>query len=162
MQDLAIVDVLLIGESARSFSHIAQRLEKDGCQCRFTNSYDEAHRLLAGENFELVLSVIPPKGNAISSLANLLVGTRASIYYAQPVEDGCWWLPALRFGERCFGAPALRPSEFSILLGRVVEDIRANMESAPKPVVRMIVLPGENRAKEQTDMGLKAHSKTAS
>lgn len=161
MQDTAVVDVLLIGESARSFSHIVQRLEKDGCQCRFTNSYDEARRLISAEGFDLVLSVIPPRGNTISSLANLLVGTRASIYYAQPVEDGCWWLPALRLGERCFGAPALRPSEFASLLGRVVEDIRANREPAAEPVVRMMVLPEESRTMSPSGVALKAQSKTA-
>lgn len=161
MQDTAVVDVLLIGESVRSFSHIVQRLEKDGCHCRFTNSYDEARRLLSEEGFDLVLSVIPPRGNAISSIANFLVGTHTSIYYAQPVEDGCWWLPALRFGERCFGAPALRPSEFAGLLGHVVEDVRANREAEPKPVMRMVVLPGETGAANSAKSGLKARTKAA-
>jgi hypothetical protein len=162
MQDSEEIDVLLIGESARSFSHIVERLEKSGCRCRFVNSYEEARRLLLAEACELVLSVIPPRENAISSLAGLLVGRRASVYYAQPVEDGCWWLPALRFGERCFGAPALRPSEFAIVLGQMVEEIRTGRESKPEPVVRMMVLPEETRAREPVNVAVKARSKAAS
>lgn len=159
MHDLEAINVLLIGESARSFSHIVERLERYGCRCRFADSYEEARRLLSAQDFELVLSVIPPRENAISSLANLLVGTRASVYYAQPVEDGCWWLPALRFGQRCFGAPALRPSEFAILLGEIVETIHTGKESEPEPAVRMLVLP--EKRQEPAPAAFKVRSKAA-
>lgn len=153
------IGVLLIGESARSFSHIVKRLEKSGCQCRFTDSYQEARSLISEKQFDLVLSVIPPREHAISTLAHLLTGTRASVYYAQPVEDGCWWLPALRFGERCFGAPALRPSEFSNALGQIVEHIRKGRATDPKPVVRVVVLP--EGAREPAPAAVKAQSKAA-
>lgn len=159
MHDPEEIGVLLIGESSRSFSHIVERLEKGGCRCRFADSYEEAHRLLSAEGFELVLSVIPPRENAISSLANQLAGTRASIYYAQAVEDGCWWLPALRRGERCFGAPALRPSEFAGLLTEMVEEIHTGLKSAPEPVVHMLMLPEEGRTPAKAVV--KARSKAA-
>lgn len=116
--------VLLIGESARSFSHIAGRLKRTGCNCRFANSYESAHQFLRNEGFDIVLSVVPPRDNAISSLAGILAGTGASFFYALPVEESCWWLPALRQGERCFGTPALRPSEFANELDEVVREIR--------------------------------------
>lgn len=133
--------VLLIGESDRSFSHITRRLERHGCRCLFANSYEQAREILAQESISLVLSVIPPRENAMSLLTDMLLGTEASIYYAQPVEDSCWWLPALRQGERCFGTPALRPSEFATVLDREMERIPggAEAEIEPKPVVAPVI-----------------------
>ena len=131
--------VLLIGESDRSFSHITRRLERHGCRCRFVNSYEQARQMLAQESFSLLLSVIPPRDNAMSLLTNMLVGSEASIYYAQPVEDSCWWLPALRQGERCFGTPALRPSEFATVLDREVERILGSVEVEAKPAVAAVI-----------------------
>jgi hypothetical protein len=159
--------VLLIGESARSFTHIIQRLEHHGCRCRFVDSYEQARELILSEPFDLVLSVIPPRQNAISSLSEMLLGTRASIYYAQLVEDGCWWLPALRQGERCFGAPALRPSEFASLLDHEIERIHAGAEAKPKPpvapVISMVTLPSAPTAEEieASELRIRARSKVA-
>jgi hypothetical protein len=159
--------VLLVGESARSFTHIIQRLERHGCRCRFVDSYEQARELIANESFELILSVIPPRANAISSLAERLVGTSASIYYAQLVEDGCWWLPALCQGERCFGAPALRPSEFAGVLDREVERFRAGAEIQPRrpmaPVIPLLTLPGGPKSDEieAGEIRLRVRSKVA-
>jgi hypothetical protein len=159
--------VLLIGESARSFTHIIRRLEQHGCRCRFVDSYEQARETILNEPFDLVLSVIPPRENAISSLTEILVGTRASIYYAQLVEDGCWWLPALRQGERCFGAPALRPSEFSALLDHEVERIHAGAEAESKPpvapVIPMVTLPSPPTPEEieASELRMRTRSKVA-
>lgn len=161
MREEESVDVLLVGESAGSFSHIVERLEKNGCRCRIANSYEEAQRLLTQETFELVLSVIAPRANAISLLADRLIGTHASVYYAQPVEDGCWWLPALRCGQRCFGTPALRPSEFAGLLGQLVQEVRTGRRSELEPAVRMFVLPDERRPREAVTPIIKLRSKIA-
>jgi hypothetical protein len=159
--------VLLIGESARSFTHITRRLEKHGCRCRFADSYEQAREIILNEPLDLILSVIPPRENAISSLTELLLGTRASIYYAQLVEDGCWWLPALRQGERCFGAPALRPSEFAALLDQEVERIHAGGQAEPKPpiapVIPMLTLPSAPQPEEieARELRMRARSKVA-
>jgi hypothetical protein len=37
---------------------------------------------------------------------------------------GCRWVPLLRLGEECFGAPALRPSEFAHALVVALKEIR--------------------------------------
>lgn len=158
--------VLLIGESARSFTHITRRLEQHGCRCRFVDSYEQARVIILNEPFDLILSVIPPRENAISSLAEMLLGTGASIYYAQLVEDGCWWLPALRRGERCFGAPALRPSEFAALLDGEVARNRADAESEPKPpvapVISMVTAPSVSAEEiEAWELRVRARSKAA-
>lgn len=144
--------VLLIGESARGFTHIIQRLERRGCRCRFVDSYEQAREAIARESFQLILSVIPTGKSAISSLAETLIGTQASFYYAQVVEDGCWWLPALCRGEQYFGTPALRPSEFASVLDREIERFHADAEAESKPlmapVIPLLSLPGGPRSDE--------------
>lgn len=94
--------------------------------------------MLEAEKPDIVLSAIPPQLGAIAAMTDLLTGSRASFYYAYPVENSCWWLPALHRGERCLGAPAMRPGEFSDVLDQVVEEIRSERESerrkAAKPI----------------------------
>ena len=142
--------VLLLGESPKS-SHLLQKsLERRHCRCLAAQSYDEAHRLLREETPEIILSTIPPQPGAISSLTEQLEGTKASFYYAYPVENGCWWMPALHRGERCFGAPAMRPAKFAGLLDQVVEEIRADRERerkiAPAALARVVpVRPAQPR-----------------
>jgi hypothetical protein len=116
------VSVLLIGQSARGFSHIIHRLAKSGCHCLLAHSYHEASKLLATGSFELVLGASPFPHDGIRSLASALAGSRASIFCAYPVEASCWWVPVLTNGIECLGAPALRPAEFGRLLDRLIDD----------------------------------------
>jgi hypothetical protein len=60
----------------------------------------------------------------------LLSGSRSTLFYALPIEKGCWWVPILKAGEECFGAPALRPTEFAKALDKVLEQIKAGLESS--------------------------------
>jgi hypothetical protein len=116
--------VLLISESLASFSGIIRRLETGGCLCRVAASYPEARRMIQTGAFELVLSAIPPRQKALSLLTEALSASRANVFYVHLVEDSCWWLPALRDGLGCFGAPALRPAEFTRLLDQIVQEAR--------------------------------------
>jgi hypothetical protein len=54
----------------------------------------------------------------------LLSGSRITLFYALPVEEGCWWVPVLRIGDECIGEPALRPHEFSIVLDVIVKELK--------------------------------------
>lgn len=119
------IRVLIVGESSQSFRHLKKSLKQRHCRCRTATSYEQAHRVVGEETPDVVLSMVPPRPGAISSMAERLAGTKASFYYAYPVEDGCWWLPALRFGERCLGEPALRSREFTLLFDSVLAEIRA-------------------------------------
>lgn len=118
------IRVLLVGESTSSFLHLKKSLGRRQCRIRTASSYEEAHRLVGKEIPDIVLSAIPPRPGAISSMTERLTGTAASFYYAYRVEDGYWWLPALQHGQRCFGAPAMRSREFTRLFDRVVAEIR--------------------------------------
>jgi hypothetical protein len=118
-----LVSVLLVGESVEGFSFLLQHLKKRGCECYVATSSSEATRLSGGHAFDLVLWTGGMSG--INALIASLIGSPASLFCSHPVEDSCWWLPAVRHGEKCLGAPALRPGEFACALDGIVEQIKS-------------------------------------
>jgi len=44
-------------------------------------------------------------------------------FFFFPVEDGGWWVPLVRHGQKCLGAPAARRSEFLGLLDELLREI---------------------------------------
>lgn len=70
------------------------------------------------------------RDGSVFPLISLLESSRTTLFYFQPVEAGCWWLPALRFDRNCFGSYALRPSEFIASLNLVMEEI----QKGPSPM----------------------------
>jgi CheY-like chemotaxis protein len=122
--------VLLIGETSQRSSYLAKRLQGRGCECEFALSYQEACWLLRAQDFDLVLSPMRLRDGSLFALIALLDGSGITLFYSHAVEDGCWWLPALRHGQNCFGSSALRPSAFVAALDDAIEEIcfRAAME----------------------------------
>lgn len=154
------LNVLLIVERPGSFSAVTRKLNRAGCRCTFADSYARAEDLVKDGFFELILSAIPPRDNAMSLLTKALIGTRTSVFYVHPVEDGCWWLPALRNGLPCFGAPALRPAEFISLLDEVIEDARKR-QAAGQQVTDPTLLPPRDRPVMEHDKLAERHSPAA-
>jgi hypothetical protein len=123
--DRALVRVLLAGDSQQVFSLSRRTLERKGCQCHFARSQRELEQLLKRTEFDIVLTMHRIKGRSAGSLGALLSGSRTTLFYALPVEVGCWWVPVLRIGAECVGAAALRPHGFCDVLDELVEEIRA-------------------------------------
>ena len=121
---------LLIGENSQGSSHLVKLLEGHGCECSFATSYQEACSLLGTQPFDLVLSPMRLRDCSVFPLVSLLDGSDVTLFYYQLVEDGCWWLPALRSGQKCFGSQALRPSEFVVSLNEVIAEIRSGSRVA--------------------------------
>ena len=94
-----ILKALLIGENPQGSSHSATRLQRRGCECSFATSYPEACASLRGQGFEVVLSPTRLRGVTVFPLIDLLEGSEVTLFYSHAVEQGCWWLPALRHGE---------------------------------------------------------------
>jgi len=115
--------VLLIGENPQSSSYLAKRLQERGCEYEFAVSYQEACWLLRAQNFDLVLSPMRLRDGSFFPLIALLDGSDITLFYSHAVEDGCWWLPALRHGQNCFGSSALRPREFAAALDEAIEKV---------------------------------------
>jgi CheY-like chemotaxis protein len=135
--------VLLVGESPQGSSYLARTLERQGCACLFAASYQEACRVLRGGAIDLVLSQMRLRDQTLYPLINLLDGTRTTLFYWQPVEDGCWWLPAMRRGQECFGVAALHPSEFTEQLEAILKELRTEAAAIEKsPQTRVPAPPG--------------------
>lgn len=126
----AAVRVLLLGECARGSFHLLWHLEQRGCRCWFATSAKEALELFHQYKFQLILSTSPVR--QATQMISLLGRSNCSVFYAYPVEQGCWWLPLMNRGQECFGAPALRPNEFACALDQELERIRARYFAAPK------------------------------
>jgi hypothetical protein len=81
--------------------------------------------MLRQRHFDLVLSLYTIQDPNSPRLAVLLSGASTTLFYALRLEVGYWWVPVLKLGEKCFGAPALRPTEFAHSLDEVLREIRA-------------------------------------
>ena len=90
--------------------------------------------MLSARQFDLVLTLHPGRGTSSPSLGILLSGSATTLFYALRVEVGYWWVPILRLGEECFGAPVLRPSEFVDTLNEVLREIRAEANWSGSPM----------------------------
>jgi|SRR5579859_149800 len=123
--------VLMVGTSAKGASFLLQCLEKRGCECHMAISSAEAALLFSKRGFDLVLCTGWMRG--MNGLIATLIGSRASLFCSHPVEDSCLWLPVVRDGEKCLGAPALRPGEFARavygILGQVNSDTCGSREA---------------------------------
>src|SRR5579862_7973469 len=134
MNETAQVQVLLVGDSPKVFAACRRRLETNGCHCEFAECEREVWKVLEQRQFDIVLSVHRGRSARAESLGALLAGSGTTLFYALPVEEGCWWVPILRVGEECFGAPALRPAEFANALDEVLEQIKAGLASRAIPI----------------------------
>ena len=119
------VQVLLVGDGPQVFSLSRGQLESKGCRCYFASSQRGVEELLTRERFDIVLTMHRIEGSSTDWLGAALSGSRTTLFYALPVEVGCWWVPVLRVGAKCVADPALRPREFSHLLDRIVHEISA-------------------------------------
>ncbi len=112
------INVLVVCESPHLLSSF-RHLEELGCECHFARSHREVSELLSHTEPDIVLSIYTHQ--RLSEMTALLAGLRVSMFYMLPVEEGCWWLPVLRNGENCLGAPAIRTSEFTYVLVDIIK-----------------------------------------
>jgi hypothetical protein len=92
-----------------------------------------AYDLLISRPFDLVLcNTYLSDGTGFGLLADL-VGLPVTAFLYLPVENTCFWLPAIDGGKECLGLPALRPSEFASALERMNRSLGV-LPSANKPI----------------------------
>ena len=121
---LTIPRILLITGSPMSVSFLIARLNNWGCEIHFATSCKEANAFVSNRRFDLVLSEFRLSDGGPYPLANLLIGSNTTLVYSYPVETGCWWLPAVKKGQSCWGSLAMRPSEFIGFLDDILKEIR--------------------------------------
>jgi len=81
--------------------------------------------LLGSRPVDLVLSNTHLSDGTGFGLLAALDGLPVTAFLCLPVEDGCFWLPAIDGGKDCLGLPALRPSEFARVLDEMARCLAA-------------------------------------
>jgi hypothetical protein len=106
-----------------------------------------------------VLSPTKWRGITVFPLIDLLEGSTVTLFYFHAVEQGCWWLPALRHGEKCFGSYALRPSEFVSVLDEVIANLRMDwrvtdnqQQPAQQSALSILMAPSSRRESLPADL----------
>jgi hypothetical protein len=132
--------VLLVGRSRLWSSVALTPLERFGSELFFAAPEIVTPRFVRNGAYNLLLldSTVPPEQRR--QLASKLVGSDVSIFYTFPVEDDCWWVPALCRGQDCPGTPAFRRKEFPFELERILRDEEwrklqpSGLASSPKQI----------------------------
>ena len=113
-------DVLLVGHNFYSAQALTDRLRRWKFRCHFARNKRAASDLLRSQPVDLVLSnTLLSDGTGFGLLA-ALGGLPVTAFLCFPVENSCFWLPAIDSGKECLGLPALRPREFATTLEEMV------------------------------------------
>jgi hypothetical protein len=114
------IKVLLVGRPSGNSLELLLWLYKRGCLCYFATTSCEASELISRTEFDLVLSQYQlPDGTAFC-LSGWLEGSRAALFLSMEANGGCLWLPILKRGKSCIGAPMLGSSDFPVALEKVL------------------------------------------
>jgi hypothetical protein len=119
---VSCLNVLLVGRSGSWGTPVLKSLERLRSEISHATPHQVTAEYVKRGGFNLILldSTVPPGQR--KELSTELVGSRTTIFYTFPVENGCWWLPALRRGEDCHGSPAFRRTEITFELERIFQD----------------------------------------
>jgi len=112
--------VLLVGRSGSWGMPVLKSIEKFGAESSFASPQNATAKYVQENRFTIVLLDSTVSSEERRRLASELVGSSVSVFYTFPVENGCWWLPMLRRGRECQGAPAFSRNEFPLELERIL------------------------------------------
>ncbi len=118
-------DVLLVVQNLHSARALTDRLHRWGFRCHFASNMRAAADMLSSHPVDLVLSNTHLSDGTGFGLLVALDGLPVSLFLCLPVENSCFWLPALDGGKECLGLPALRPSEFASVLDEMARCLAA-------------------------------------
>ncbi len=121
------LDVLLVGQDFHKAGALADQLHHRGFRCHFASSSQAARQLLASQRVDLVLCEMHFSDGTGFGLAEAFAGLSITMFVCVPVEDSCYWLPAIDQGSDCRGSAALRPFEFT----RNLEELAQRERVAP-------------------------------
>jgi CheY-like chemotaxis protein len=122
-------DVLLVGHSFHGAQALTERLHRWGFRCHLARDMRCAFALMTSRPVDLVLSNTHLPDGTGFDLLMALAGLPVTAFLCLPVENSCFWLPAIDAGKECLGLPALRPSEFASTLEKMVRRL------APAPQI---------------------------
>ena len=154
-------DVLLVGQSFQSAQALAGWLKRWGCRCHFARNMREASALLRSRPVGLVLSNTHLSDGSGFRLLMTLAGLPVTAFLCLPVENGCFWLPAIDGGRACLGSPALRPREFASALQEMMRLLPAGPSvSSPVPKVEVAYVTFAESAIHPKDASVSSSAET--
>ena len=118
-------EVLLVGRSFQSAHGLRDQLHRWGFRCHLAGDMRAASDLLRSRPVDLVLSNTHLSDGTGVGLVGTLTGLPVTAFLCLPVENGCFWLPAIDAGKECLGLPALRPREFASTLEKMARNLAA-------------------------------------
>jgi hypothetical protein len=113
-------EVLLVGENFHTAHALTERLHRWQFRCHFARNMRAASDWLGSYPVDLVLSTTHLSDGTGFRLLMTLDGLPVTAFLCLPVENSCFWLPAINVGKPCLGLPALRSSEFVSKLEEMV------------------------------------------
>src|SRR5580700_7518868 len=148
--ELENLKALLVRKNRSGHSSLARRLGTRGCECFFATSIPDVAAQLDTQIFHLVLAPIRLEADTLYPLlVDRLAGSETTLFYSLPVEDGAWWLPALRLGQNCFGTAAIHRDAFVAALEKTIDEIR----HGNRPADRLLAKLGSHTAPLFRDSG---------
>ncbi|MGC2765620.1 MAG: response regulator [Candidatus Acidiferrum sp.] len=108
--------VLLIGQNLHNAHDLTHKLHRWGFRCHFVSNMRAAIELLSSRPVDLVLSNTHLSDGTGFGLLVALDGLPVTAFLCLPVENSCFWLPAVDGGKDCLGLPALLPTQFANVL----------------------------------------------
>lgn len=126
--------VLLVAETLSGVSALASRLARLACEIQFAPSASAAVPLTERHPIDLILCEFRMRVGRFCPLVAALIGSPATLLYSYPVRTGCWWLPAVKNGQSCWGAPAMRSPEFIRFLKDFLSAIRLGAPLRPDEI----------------------------
>ncbi len=118
-------DVLLVGESFHWSNALTDRLHGWGFRCHVAADIQAAFDLLSSRSVDLLLVNTHLSDGSGFGLLMAVAGQPVTAFLCLPVENSCFWLPAIDAGKECLGLPALRPAEFARVLEEMAECLTA-------------------------------------
>lgn len=124
-------DILLVGQGFHNVEAWTDLLRGWGFRCHFASTVRTAREVLGSVRVDIVLaSTNLPDGTGFGLVADLS-GFPVTAFLCLPVEDSCFWVPAVDVGSLCLGLPAMRPEEFASALKEMARCLSSEAEIIP-------------------------------
>jgi hypothetical protein len=123
-------NVLLVGQHFHRARSLTDKLQSWKFKNHFAGNIRAACDLLSLRRIDLVLShTYLPDGTG-SRLLTALAHLPVTAFLCLPVENSCFWLPAIDGGTKCLGLPALRPLEFARTLEEMARGLSTETQES--------------------------------
>jgi CheY-like chemotaxis protein len=113
--------VLLVGDVTVNSPTLLAWLGSKGFHCELADSCEEACRLIAGKEFDLVLSQYQLRDRTALPLLDGLTGSNATLFFSTASRNESRWLAMIERGARRVGAPVMGTPELTAAIEQLLD-----------------------------------------